>query len=60
MNKFVKGLLFALLAVYVISPADLCPGPIDDVLAILVYLAANRNSFGITRKDTVTDIVDVN
>lgn len=59
MNKFVKGILFALLAIYVISPADLCPGPIDDVLAILIYFAANKNYIGIERKGTDADVIDV-
>lgn len=59
MNRFVKGLLFALLAVYVISPADLCPGPIDDVLAILICFAANKNNIGIERKSTDADVIDV-
>ena len=59
MNKFVKGILFALLAIYVISPADLCPGPIDDVLAILVWFAANRSSIGIERKGTDANVIDV-
>ncbi len=59
MNKFVKVILFALLAIYVISPADLCPGPIDDVLAILIWFASNRNSIGIERKGTDADVVDV-
>ena len=47
MNKsFIKGVLFTLLVVYVISPADFAPGPIDDVIAILIYYAANRKNFG--------------
>ena len=48
MNKsFIKGMLFALLIVYVVSPADFLPGPIDDALAILIYLAANRKQLGL-------------
>ena len=42
MNKYVKGLLFALLAVYVISLADLCPGPIDDIIVILLGMALKK------------------
>ena len=59
-NKLVKGLLFALLAIYVVSPADIAPGPIDDILAILIYLAANRKSLGIgiARKDTDVEVID--
>lgn len=57
-NKLVKGLLFALLAIYVVSPADLAPGPIDDILAILIYFAANRQNLGIARKDTDVEVID--
>ena len=59
MNKsFIKGMLFALLVVYVISPVDLLPGPIDDVLGILLYLAANRKQFGIEKKDADIEVID--
>ena len=57
-NKLVKRLLFALLAIYVVSPADLAPGPIDDILAILIYFAANRQNLGIARKDTDVEVID--
>ena len=40
-NNFLKGILFALLVVYVISPLDLAPGPVDDLLLILLSAAAN-------------------
>ncbi len=58
MNKYVKVLLFALLAAYVVSPADLCPGPVDDILAILVYFAANRNSLKFFKKNEDTDVIE--
>lgn len=38
MNDFSKMLLFVLLIAYVVSPIDLCPGPIDDALMIVFYL----------------------
>ena len=64
MNKnFIKGVLFALLMVYVISPADLAPGPVDDILAILIYLAANKKQLlklGIGKKDEDIEVLDVN
>ena len=47
-NNFLKGILFALLVVYVISPLDLAPGPVDDLLLILLSAAAN------TKKDDNT------
>lgn len=40
-NNFLKGILFALLVVYVISPLDLAPGPVDDLLLILLSAATN-------------------
>ncbi len=61
-NGFIKGMLFALLIVYVISPADFLPGPVDDALAILVYYLANRKNFGIDRidkKDADIEVLDV-
>ena len=55
-NNFLKGILFALLVVYVISPLDLAPGPVDDLLLILLSAAANTKKDDSTRslpQDTV-------
>ena len=55
-NNFLKGILFALLVVYVISPLDLAPGPVDDLLLILLSAAANTKKEDSTRslpQDTV-------
>ena len=42
MNGFWKGFIVALLIVYVISPVDFIPGPVDDiVLLILSYVASS-------------------
>ena len=41
-NKVLKGMLLALLAIYVISPVDLAPGPIDDMLLILFSAVMNQ------------------
>ncbi len=41
-NNFLKGILFALLVVYVISPLDLAPGPVDDLLLILLSAANTK------------------
>ena len=60
MSNFVKGVLFTLLVVYVISPMDFAPGPIDDVLAIILFLAANRNKLKIGRDDNGhIDMIDM-
>ncbi|WP_026518583.1 hypothetical protein [Butyrivibrio sp. MC2021] len=57
-NNFFKVLLFILLAVYVISPADLCPGPIDDLLAIAFYFLANRSNFSLENKKSNVEVID--
>lgn len=35
MNSVMKAMLVILLLIYVISPVDLCPGPVDDIILIL-------------------------
>lgn len=42
MEKLTKWLIIGALAVYVISPVDLAPGPVDDAIAILIYMIAAR------------------
>lgn len=43
MNSFWKGVIVALLVVYVISPRDFVPGPVDDILLVfLMYVASRR------------------
>lgn len=44
MNDVGKGMLIALMVLYVISPIDLLPGPVDDLLVILFGLAKVRKS----------------
>ncbi len=58
-NKFMKWLVLAILVVYVVSPADLLPGPVDDAIAILVYLAANKRDLRIGKKDADIEVIDV-
>lgn len=63
MNKFMQGMLFALLIVYVVSPVDLIPGPVDDILAMLLYFAANKGKLSIGKKDEKSEdyieVIDV-
>ena len=60
MNRFVKGLLFGLFIAYVVSPVDFAPGPVDDILAIVLYYAANKSRFALTKtNDNHTDVIDV-
>lgn len=42
MNNVTKGMLLALILVYIFSPIDLCPGPIDDLIVLLLGLAARK------------------
>lgn len=38
MNGVLKGMLLILLVIYVVSPVDLCPGPVDDIILSLCAL----------------------
>ena len=58
-NKILKWLVLAILVVYVVSPADLLPGPVDDVIAILLYLAANKRDLRIGKKNDDVEVIDV-
>lgn len=40
MNGFIKGMIFFAIAIYVLSPFDLVPGPIDDAILILMSIGA--------------------
>lgn len=42
MNAVLKGMLFMLMIMYVVSPVDLCPGPIDDLILLLFVFGGNR------------------
>ena len=42
MSDVAKGMLLVLVVLYVLSPIDVCPGPVDDLLVILFGLAANK------------------
>lgn len=44
MNGIMKGMLTVLVILYVVSPLDLCPGPIDDIIVVLLAFAANKGS----------------
>ncbi len=44
MNDATKGMLLILLLIYIISPVDLCPGPIDDFIMLLLAFGGNKIS----------------
>ena len=41
-NKLVKIILLLFAAVYIVSPVDAAPGPIDDAVVLLISLAAKK------------------
>ena len=43
MNDVMKGTILVLMILYVLSPLDAMPGPIDDIIVILIGLAARKN-----------------
>ena len=42
MDEILKGMLIVLVIIYVITPVDFVPGPIDDILVVLLGLAAQK------------------
>lgn len=42
MNDVMKGMLIILVVIYVISPIDFVPGPVDDLIVILLELANQK------------------
>lgn len=42
MNDVMKGMLIIFVIIYVISPIDFVPGPIDDFIVILLGLASQK------------------
>ena len=42
MNGVTKGMILVLMILYIVSPIDLCPGPIDDLIVLLAGVAAQR------------------
>ena len=50
MKKLLKGMLLVFVILYVVSPLDACPGPIDDLILLLITWAANRGGEVITDK----------
>lgn len=44
MNGAAKGMLIVLVVLYIVSPVDLCSGPVDDLIVLLVALGAQKGS----------------
>lgn len=43
MNGFIKGIVVVAIILYIVSPIDACPGPIDDIIVLLVGLASQKS-----------------
>lgn len=43
MDDFKKALILIVVLLYVISPVDAVPGPIDDVIVALLGMAARKH-----------------
>ncbi len=44
MRSLSKGMILLLVILYIISPIDACPGPIDDLIVLLIGLAAQKRA----------------
>ena len=42
MNGVAKGMILVLMILYIVSPVDACPGPIDDLIVLLIGLASTK------------------
>ena len=41
-SGYLKSVILILVIVYMISPIDVCPGPVDDLIVLLMGLAAQK------------------
>ena len=44
MSGIMKGMLLILMVLYIVSPIDACPGPIDDIIVLLIGIAVTKDS----------------
>ena len=42
MDDFMRAAILIFMIIYLVSPIDSCPGPLDDALVILIWLALRR------------------
>ena len=42
MSDFGKGMILVLIILYIVSPIDACPGPLDDLVILIIGLAARK------------------
>ena len=45
MNGVVKGMILVLVILYALSPVDACPGPVDDLIVLIIgFIATKRRN----------------
>lgn len=44
MNGVIKGIMLVLMILYILSPIDASPGPIDDFIVFLISIAATKGT----------------
>ena len=42
MSDVGKGMILVLMILYIVSPIDVCPEPIDDLIVLIIGLAAQK------------------
>ena len=42
MSGVMKGMFLVLMILYIVSPLDACPGPVDDIIVLLICMAATK------------------
>lgn len=42
MSDVMKGMILVLMILYIVSPIDACPGPIDDMIVLFIGIAARK------------------
>lgn len=42
MNNYIKIALIGLVLLYIVSPVDLAPGPLDDLIVLLLGVASTK------------------
>lgn len=42
MSDIAKVMMIVLIFLYIVSPVDLCPGPVDDIIVLLVGIATQK------------------
>ena len=42
MNDVMKRMILVLMIMYIVSPLDACPGPLDDIIVLLIGSAARK------------------